>query len=882
MTIVEGTYLGPYEILGSIGAGGMGEVYRARDSRLGRTVAVKVLAQQVARDASRIARFEREARLSSSLNHANIVTIHEFAHSDGVAYIAMEFVDGKSLRSLIAGGPLPTKKLISIAAQIADGLAAAHGIGVMHRDLKPENVMLTATGGVKILDFGLAKIATTPSDSSNAATELELTDAHQVMGTAAYMSPEQAVGADVDFRSDQFSFGIILYEMAAGKNPFRRANALETLAAIHNDEPPSLEASERNLPDAFTWIVERCLAKEPAERYASTHDLARDLKHLSESSISGNVRPAKKRSRLSASLFPALAAFAAGAAITAAVMLTRPHTPASTGRHRSYVALQMPEVSTALQETNFPMAISPDGRRLVISGSSNAPTPDSGLWMRDLQTTRAVFIPGTENGYAPVFSPDGTRLAFFADGKLKIVPLSGGAARVICDVHDLGNPSWNSTDTILFSQDEPAGIFSVKPSGGMPLRLTRGGEKNQGGLHLWPELLPDGEHFLYLSLSRTPGSDVVQRVLMAGTVDGGPARAIGSIGSRAVFHDGRLLYARDGALLEQPFDVEKLALTGDPVPVVDRLHYYQPSGMAAFAVSGNGNIIYRNPRRESTIIFMDRGGMRGPQLTSALLGREPGEISPDGKQYAIGVIDPKIGTADIWTYDLSRNNASRITYTPADDTRPVWSFDGQSLFFRSDAAGPPDIFRHDLKNQKTELVLHTDDFEEPADSSPDGKQLLFEQVHSATKRDIEVLSLDGESKRRDVIRTPFHEAWSRFSPDGRWVAFASEISGRYEVYVAGFPEPGTPIRVSSSGGNRPRWRADGLELFYLARGEVMSVDLEKHEGTLRPGEPHFLFRAARAMVDFDVLPDGKRFVVRTGWFELEPEFQLVLDAFAAP
>jgi len=875
MSISAGTRLGPYEIVAPIGAGGMGEVWRARDSRLGRFVAVKVLAPHVAEDAGRIARFEREARLSSSLNHPAIVTIHEFAHSDGIAYIAMELVDGKSLRALIASGPVPARKLITIGTQIADGLAAAHKIGVIHRDLKPENVMLTAAGGVKILDFGLARIDSSTSRDHNASTDLELTGGHQIMGTAAYMSPEQASGAALDFRSDQFSLGTILHEMATGRNPFRRANALETLAAVHSGEVPSLEASGRSLPEAFAWIVERCLAKDPEERYASTHDLARDLKHLSESAFSGNAPPAKRRRRFSTPLFTGLAG---GATIALAVLLAWPHSPAPAVRHPTYVALHMPEVNVPLSETVLPVAISPDGRRVVVGGSGSGRRP--GLWIRNFETTEATLIPGTERGYAPAFSPDGTQLAFFADGKLKIVPLSGGAAKVVCEVRDIGSPSWTSASLILFAQG--GGIFSVPPSGGAPRRLTTASEKGPDGFHLWPELLPDLEHFLYLAIVRQPGTSAVQSFLMAGALHGGPAKKVASISSRAVFHEGKLLYARDGALLAQPFDVETLSLTGEPISLVDRLYYYQTSGMAAFAVSKSGTIVYGSPKTESRVTWMDRNGVQGPQVMQALLGREPGRLSPDGQQYAIGVIDPKLGTADLWSYDLSRGTASRITYEPSDDTRPVWSADGQSLFFRSDAVGPPDIFRRDLQSQKTQLVFHGDEFEEPADVSPDGKRLLFEQVTPESKRDIAMLSLDGLSARRDLVRTPFHEAWARFSPDGRWIAFASEISGRYEIYIIGFPEPGSPIRVSSAGGNRPRWRGDGLELFYLVRGEIMSVDVTSGAGTMHLGEPRFLFRSALGIEDFEVMRDGKRFLVRTSGVEWEPpQVQLVLDAFAA-
>jgi eukaryotic-like serine/threonine-protein kinase len=414
--------------------------------------------------------------------------------------------------------------------------------------------------------------------------------------------------------------------------------------------------------------------------------------------------------------------------------------------------------------------------------------------------------------------------------------------------------------------------------------LTHGGRKGGKVFHRWPEMLPDGKHFLYLTVASPGRKDASGRryVLMAGTLDGGPASEIGPIESRVVFHGGKLLYVRNGTLVAHAFDVQRMSLEGDPAPLVDGVYNYTGSGVAAFAVSRSGTIVYRRPRGESRLIWFERGGLQGAEVDKVVLGRQPGSLSPDGKRYATGVVDIKVGGQDIWIYDLVRRNSARFTYGDADDTRPVWSADGRSLFFRSDSAdggSPPDVYRQEFGSETKQLVVQGPDMEEPSGISSDGEHLLVEDWNETTGNDILVVSLK-DGKLRDFAKTPFGETNARFSPDGKWVALGSTLSGSSEVYLFSFPLPGTPLRVSSSGGARPRWNGDGSELFYQAGAQVMSVEVRNAGGRLQVGEPRPLFRAATGIVDFEVVPDGSRFLIRTPE-ERTPEVHLILNALPA-
>lgn len=869
MRLNPGSTLGPYEISGPIGAGGMGEVYRARDTRLGRDVAVKVLPHQVTDDPDRLARFEREARSASALNHPNIVTIHDFTAADDECYLVMELIRGESLRDQISRGPLPLKKVLSIATGIAEGLAAAHAAGIVHRDLKPENVMVTGDGAPKILDFGLVKLAaaTHPADSP---TEVMVTDAGVVLGTVAYMSPEQARGETIGIQSDQFSLGLMLYEMATGSHPFRRGNSFETVTAILNDDAPPVGES---FPEPFVWIVERCLAKDPSDRYASTTDLARDLATVRDRLGTSRVRarlgeaPKRKVTVPQALLLAGAALLVAAALFAAAWSRVRRETEGIA--EPIQLDLATPQFEAHLDEVAVPVVISPDGRYVVTYAAGANATNE--LWLSDLRSGSNRLI--AENAYAAAWSEDSRSIAYFANGKLNTIPVDGGPAKVICDADPEGTPSWHR-DTILFVQysggPSRIGIYSVSSQGGTPKQLLGMTDSSSKGpaLAWWPHFLPDGDRFLYMTLRLTPRTSSISHELMIGSLSGKPAEKIGDIDSRAVFSDGYVLYVRDGTLLAQPFDPDEGKFTGEAEPLIDDLHYFRSTGMAAFNVSNNGILVWRSARRPSRLVWLDRSGTELESITTALFDT-PGRLSADGTRYAVGIIDDKQGIADVWVNDLSRGSSERLTFDLLDQKAPIWAADDRTIYYRTDGQnGPPDIMTLRAGARERSMLHEGPSVEHPEDVSPDGKWLLFSDQASA---DIFVLPLDPPGAPQPIAATPFHEWSPRFSPDGRWVAYASNLSGRFEVYVKPFGGTEAATRVSRDGGTLPRWSRDGKELFFLGpAGRMMAVAVDGSFGT-----PRMLFQNGSA-ISFETSPDG-RFLVHLDERIGEPSVHLLLN-----
>jgi serine/threonine protein kinase len=850
MRLQPGARLGQYEIASPIAAGGMGEVYRARDTRLGREVAIKVLPEELNRDAQRLARFEREARSSSALNHPNIITIHDFTSTDGESWLVMELVRGESLRDVIARGPLPVRKVLAIASGIADGLAAAHAAGLVHRDLKPENVMITSEGTAKILDFGLAK-SFAILDATNTPTDVQVSRAGVVLGTATYMSPEQARGEAVDFRTDQFSLGLILYEMATGKNPFKRATPVETMAAILNDEVPRLEGQ-------LGPIVERCLQKSPADRYGSTVDLAHDLKHVSGAPATSPVTTRRK------TWWPLIAG---AAAVVAAIVI------ASWRRPSPGLALQAaiptPEIASVIRdEVALPVALSPNGENLVVYGTDVDGIPV--LWLYNLRSGASRQI--GENAFSLGFSRDGKSIAYFSGGKLKTVPIDGGPGRIVCDARPEGTPPW-SGDTILYVQysTSPPGIYGVSVSGGKP-HIVVGPRSDPPSLPWWPQFLPDGKHFLYLTIEQsrinTPGHQ-----LLLGSIDGSPARKIPlAVDSRVVFASGQLLFVRDGTLLAQAFDPDAGRVTGEAKPIVSGVHYFANTGLAAFAASDNGVLAWRIAKPKSRLAWVDRTGVELRTIARDLL-HPLGRISPDGRRYAAAITHPKLGTNDIWFYDLDRDSSERVTFKGHDEA-PVWAPDGKTIYFRSDGnAGPPDIFRLNLGEDETSVVYSGPGVQEPHDVSRDGKWMLFLEQGPARAGDIYALPLVPPGRPRAWAATPFNEQSPRFSPDGRWVAYESNVSGRPEVYIRAFEGSELPNRISRDGGAGPRWRGDGKELFFVERGgRVMSAAMN---GGASVGAPKMLFQSAD-IVNLETT-DGSRFLIQVEERTADPPVHVLVD-----
>ena len=842
----------------------MGEVYKARDTRLGREVAIKVLPEDLCADRGRLARFEQEARAASALNHPNIVTVHDIGESVSGPFIAMELVLGTTLREILASGPLPVKKLLQIGAQAAEGLARAHSAGIVHRDLKPENLMVSKDGFVKILDFGLAKLVLPEAgDLSALETATQQTRPGSVVGTIDYMSPEQAGGRSVDFRSDQFSLGSVLYEMATGRRAFQRATAAETLVAILRQEAEPIGSVNPQVPAPVLWVIERCLAKDPEERFASTRDLARDLAQLrdrlSDPSLSAGQLPKGGRSARRA-LPWVFAAAALGALAAVMVLPRRPHTGGGGGVARFSVGLPA-GVRFSSGEIWTSVAISPDSLRLVFVGLTRG-RPQ--LYLRLLDGFAAFPLEGTEGADSPFWSPDSRFIGFFAEGKLKKVLATGGPPQTLCDAPHEGTGTWSRDGTILFSRTGeglPA-IYRTSSNGGEPQRVTRPDPARPEEMHIYPHFLPDGRRFLFVAI--VPAPEEIMHELRAGELDSPQTTLVSSIGSRVEYAEpGYLFSVRDGSLFAQEFDSRTLKFSAEPVLVVDRLYYFYGPATAGFSVSPAGALAYAAGRRTSRLVWFDRSGK---ELSRVVDEGEVGDVrlSPDGRRLAGSVLDRKTGTFDIWVYELERNVSNRLTFLPFNDDAPVWSPDGHRLAFRSDRHGPPDLYVIDAASPGSEKVLLAlDGVQQSEDWSPDGRFLAYTESNRTTGDDIWLLPLEGSRQPVPYLRTRAEESSPRFSPDGRWIAYCSDESGTNEVYVSARDDAARRVRTSTGGGRSPRWRRDGRELFYVAPDGRLAAVPMRPGASLEAGSPVPLFRFESGVIDYDVSASGDRFVAST-------------------
>jgi serine/threonine protein kinase len=879
MTFPIETRLGPYQILSPLGAGGMGEVYRARDTRLGREVAIKVLPPEVSSDADRLRRFEKEAQAASSLNHPNIVTIHEVERIDSTSFIVMELVEGKTLRELVSDA-LPVRRLLAIAAQIADGLARAHSAGIVHRDLKPENVMVTKEGLVKILDFGLAKLAHPEQDGgqiTQGPTVSGGTSPGVVMGTVGYMSPEQASGHPVDFRSDQFSLGSLLYEMATGKQPFRKPTAAQTLAAIIQDEPEPVEAANPAIPVPVRWIVERCLAKEPNGRYASTQDLARELAnvrdHLSQiSSVEAVLPEAHRRVLRKRELLGWAVAILL--ALVGAVFLSRRPTTASPRRIQASL---LPPSGTQFDRAEIaPPAISPDGRWVVFRAGES-------LWVRSFAEKESRKLPGTENGAWPFWSPDSQSIGFITlwDFKLKRIRIDGVASQLIVEAPHFRGGSWGADDTIVFGQLNGP-LYRVPAGGGQATALTRLEPARQELDHRFPHFLPDGRRFLYLFPTKFSSQDVN---LAAGSLDSKETKILGKASSNVAYAPpGYLLSLRtDRTLIAQAFDARTLRLSGTPVSIAEEVLTTDTLPAACFSVSSNGVLVYQSGALNSPLKFAwrDRSGKELETFGPTGNGIFPA-LSPDGTRLAFRAFDTESGVSRLWLYEFDRGTSTRLTFDLEGDDYATWSPDGRQIAFGRPREGVTNIYVKSADGSGVERRLLTSPFAKiPMDWSPDGAFLLYSESKPKEwedeKGDLWALPMVGEGKPFLVARSVFLSlSGAKFSPDGRFVAFTSDESGRFELYVQTFPRSNQRWQISSDGGSSPRWRRDGKELFYVsAKNAVMSVET-KTSPTFAVSKPRVLFQRKEYFtymanrrskgqlpdVGFEVTRDGTRFLTQ--------------------
>jgi Tol biopolymer transport system component len=867
MTLATGSKLGHFEILGQIGAGGMGEVYKARDTRLERTVAVKVLPPHLSASTESRQRFEREAKTISQLSHPHICALYDVGREGETEYLVMELLEGDTLSDRLAKGPLPLEQTLRYGTEIADALDKAHRQGIVHRDLKPGNVMLTKSG-VKLLDFGLAK-AMAPAQPQSALTSgptvagaPNVTQEGTILGTFQYMAPEQLEGKEADARTDIFAFGAVLYEMATGRTAFTGASRALLISSIMTSAPPALSTVEPMTPPMLDHIVQRCLAKGPDDRWQSAGDVSGELRWLG--SAPSSVAPAVSvRSRNLP--FIAIAAFLLVAALLAVFALPRLRPGVS---HPQAVRFLVAPPAGALfthdvVATN--MAISPDGRHLAFVASSQGRRQ---IWLRDLDVVSARPLEGTDGGSSPFWSPDSRSLGFFADRKLKRLAISGGAPQAITDAVSGGNACWGLDETILFIDNiGREGILRVPAAGGAVAAVTHFDKKRGDIWHAWPSFLPDGRHFLFSVWFKSEGS------IRLGSLEQGDLGELLPMRSRAVFApEGYLLYVSEGALLARPFDPKGFRISGNPLTVAGRVPYLAVTGGADFAVSQTGALAFVEGEPQGRTAWFDRGG-REVGIVGESRSLEGLSISPDGRRVAVGVADNKAGSTHLWIDDLGGQPPQRFTYTAGNEFAAIWSPDGGKIVFAHDPGNGSVRLRIKKVGDAgdgEDLIAPTF-FQIPHDWSRDGRFLVYTDDDPKTRNDIWILPMDGDRKPIPFLRTSFEESDARISPDSRSIAYVSDESGRSEVYVASFPTGAGRRRVSVEGGSQPRWRGDGREIFFLAAdARIMAVPVRAGEPP-DLGAPVPLFRSPTTPSnrselaiwnDYDVSPDGQRFLIR--------------------
>lgn len=853
MALSAGTRLGPYEILSLVGAGGMGEVYRAKDTRLDRTVAIKVLPQHLSKRPELRQRFEREARTVSSLAHPHICTLYDVGRENEIDFLVMEYLEGETLAQRLTKGPLPTDQLLRHATEIADALDKAHRQGVVHRDLKPGNIMLTKSGA-KLLDFGLAKLrepAAKASSLSLLPTEAaSLTAEGTILGTFQYMAPEQLEGKEADIRTDIFAFGAVLYEMATGRRAFEGKSAASLIGAILKDDPPPISTVQPMTPPALDRVVKTCLAKDPDDRWQTAHDLMVQLKWLTEtggqSFVQESALAAPKRRRFALAL---IVAALVSSAVTAALFVYFREAPSELGVVR--LSILPPQRSTF---GNF--SLSPDGRFLAFI-AANAEGKQV-VWVRPLHSLTAQQLPGTDWASFPFWSPDSRFIGFFADGKLKKIEASGSPAQTICDAPMGRGASWGRTGEIVFSPNPQDVLYRVPASGGSPIPVTTLETKRQEQSHRWPHFLPDGRHFVYLAWSGGQNDSI-----SLGSLDSKEGKRLLNVESSAVYAPpGYLLYVREGTLIAHPFDLRALELTGEPFTLGERVSY-GPAYGASLSVSENGALaVGAGWTSDRNLVWLDRTGKELGTLGKAA-DYQNVELSRDEERVAVDFLQ---GTnRDIWVLELSRGISTRHTFHPSRDLCPVFSPRGDQMVFSSTRLAMSTLHRKAAGASQEELLLPIGSPKFPIDWSSDGKFILFEEIGQKTKWDLWILSVS-EHKATPYAQREFNERGGRFSPDGRWVAYSSDESGQREVYVQPFPGPGETVQISTGGGTQPRWRRDGKELFYLDSDyRMVAVSVKTDGSKLAAGNPEILFESRTRGLswrnDYTVTGDGQRFLV---------------------
>jgi eukaryotic-like serine/threonine-protein kinase len=859
MTLATGSKLGPYQIQSPLGAGGMGEVYRARDTRLERTVAVKILPAQFSSDPVRKQRFEREAKTISSLNHPHICVLYDVGHQDGMDYLVMECVEGETLAERLEKGALPLEQVLKFGMQVADALDKAHRSGVVHRDLKPGNIMLTPTGA-KLLDFGLAKPAVLVSGATLTALTPPppVTEEGMIVGTFQYMSPEQVEGKELDGRSDIFSLGAVLYEMVTGKRAFEGRSQLSVASAILEKEPEPISAAKPMTPPAMDHAIKKCLAKLLDERWQSASDLASELKWIGETGsqageaghlLAGRRRWERVGWRLAAMFFLLLLAAAVG---LWNLSIKRPHP--------MYFHASVPFAANDL-------ALSQDGRMVAMIAYS-AQANNYMLWTYEVGSRRTISLEGTQGASAPFWSQDGRSIGFFADGKLKKVDVSGGQVQVLCDAPNGRGGAWNRDGVIVFTPDSLGGLFRVSSLGGSPVEMTKPDKSRFETSHRWPVFLPDGKHFLYLAANFA--GQLEKNAVFLGSLDSQERGLLVSTSANAAYAEpGFLLYLRDNkTLVAQPFDRRRYLLSGEPHTLSDEVLYFPTVGRAVFSVSSGEVLVTQTGKGASIsqLAWFERSGKPGG--TAGVPGAYNNvRLSPDGHRVATDQSDADGRNTDVWILDPARGATTRLTFDPSSHQAPIWNPDGKQIVFNSN------------RNLGIYLRLKNADGsgseEDAADLGPassgnawdwsrDAKYILFRKTN-----ELWYLSWP-ERIAKPLLQAKWTVRNAQFSPDGRWIAYSSNETGSMEIYVSPFLSGNGKWQVSTGGGQEPRWRQDGKELFYVSQdGKMMAVPV-KLGASFEAGSPVAMFQTHRRqsissqdVFSYDVSSDGQRFLIIT-------------------
>jgi len=858
-----GRQIGGYQVISLLGAGGMGEVYEARDSKLGRKVALKILPASFANDAERLARFQREARMLAALNHPNIATIHGLEQSGGVHYLVMELVPGQTLAEHIANGGLPVEEALKIAGLIAEALEAAHEKAVIHRDLKPANVKVTPEGRVKVLDFGLAK-AFAGEGTVDLSQAVTLSEEGRILGTPSYMSPEQARGLAVDKRTDIWAFGCVLYEMLTGRTPFAGQTLSDILAAILKHEPDWGALPERT-PPKIRDLLRRCLQKDSQRRLRDIGDARLEIEEtLAPPGLTDPIasdilpKPFLRRTLVGALACLFIGALIAGIAVWNVKSTTQSPQPlarmviAPPGEH-----LLGGEAGTAV------VALSPDGTRLVSVVREGSTIQ---LYLRKLDQLQFTAIPGTEGAINPFFSPDGEWIGFYSvpDKNLEKVSVAGGAPQILCDTGQIDGATWGPNDKIVFSSglNGNFGLYQIPASGGTPSMLTAlASDKGETG-HSWPYFLPDGKSLLFSIRHR--GEAEEDATIVVQSLETGARRVVVSGGTQPRYAlSGHLIYVRAGTIMAAPFDPSRLKLTGTPVAIQDGLG----SGvrLPQYAFSNTGWLVYEpggdTDSQLRTFAWVDHKGV-SQELAAPPRRYQFPRLSPEGRRIAVQVVADK---SDIWIYDLSRDTLTRLT-SEGNNTWPIWTPDGKRVTFTSNRGGPDNLFWKLADGSGPDERLTTSEhIQMPRSWFPDGQELIFEDVDPTTNDDLWVLPLQGNRKTWPFLRTPFPEGWARLSPDGRWLAYVSKELAQTEVYVQPFPGGGGKYQISTAGATEPVWSRDGRELFYRNGNKMMAVAVST-QPAFSAGKPTVLFDSAvydriSTTPDYDVSLDGQRFLM---------------------